>query len=295
MQQVRSWAQTLAGAAEASILQPVLQEEGCKILSAFGLCKDHKAKFIDCLHQSLWGNRERINQVSAEMETAISALDGNANATQEDLRLLSADARTNFERIQGKMSQMLNWQRELLHWKNDCHRGSLAHSIGTILESAPGTNYMTSVVNEVTAFRMSLLTYERHLADALENLIYGRMPVSMIPPQDFVTMLESITKKGLHEAIPGEFLMAYYSHESVTAVRATEHGLHIGLNISPHPLTYGVLSAFREVATLRPKKVRSQGHATNWKRTAYSWLDRAEGTRKRKTGKLLASAKESEN
>ena len=93
--QAQSWAITLAGAAVASISQPVPQKEGCKILSVFGQCKEHKAKVIESLHQSLGENRGRFNLLSAETETVIFALDGKADATQENLRLLNADAQTN--------------------------------------------------------------------------------------------------------------------------------------------------------------------------------------------------------
>ena len=40
--QPRFWAPVVAGAAVATVLEPALREEGCKILSVFGLCKTIK-------------------------------------------------------------------------------------------------------------------------------------------------------------------------------------------------------------------------------------------------------------
>ena len=109
--QARSLASVLAGAPVASLFQPALQKEGCKTLSAFGVCKDHKAKMIENLHQSLRQNRRMVNQMSAETETAIVALNCKADATQENFQLLSADAQiktsmaTQTIRVEARLSQ----------------------------------------------------------------------------------------------------------------------------------------------------------------------------------------------
>ena len=79
-------------------------------------------------------NTERINQLLAELKSAFFALNGKADATEKNLRLLSADVQTNIERIPGELSQMLNWQRELIQWKNEFHSGAFAHSFRTTLE-----------------------------------------------------------------------------------------------------------------------------------------------------------------
>ena len=105
--QARSRTPSSVGAAVATILKPVLEDVGRKILSVFGLCKDHEANIIESLHQSLRESKERINQLCAETQTAIFALNGKADATQKNLRQLSADVQTNCKRIQGKISQML--------------------------------------------------------------------------------------------------------------------------------------------------------------------------------------------
>ena len=49
-------------------------------------------------------------------------------------------------------------QGKLVQWKNHHHMGGFAHSFRTILEWANGTNFTTSVVIEVSAYRKSLLT-----------------------------------------------------------------------------------------------------------------------------------------
>ena len=54
--QPRFWAPVVAGAAVATVSELALREEGCKILSVFGLCKDHKAKMIEDLHSALGAN-----------------------------------------------------------------------------------------------------------------------------------------------------------------------------------------------------------------------------------------------
>ena len=87
---------------------------------------------------------------------------------------------------------------------------------------------------------MGLLTYEREMSDALEVLIHGRLPVSMVPPDDLATILNQIEKNKLREAIPREFLMSYYSFELVNSVHATGRGLHIKWRVPLHPLTDGL-------------------------------------------------------
>ena len=125
------------------------------------------------------------------------------------------------------MSRMLDWQRELEKWKNDYQKEGFAHSFRTVLEWANGTNYLTGLINEVSSYRMSLLTNEREMSDALEVLLHGRLPVSMVPPDDPATILNQIDKNKLREAIPREFLMSYYSFELVNSVHSTGQGLHI--------------------------------------------------------------------
>ena len=87
---------------------------------------------------------------------------------------------------------MLDWQRELVKWKSDCQKGEFAHSFRTDLERAKGTNYLTGLINEVSSYRMGLLTYEREMSDALNVLTHGRLPVSMVAPDDLATILNQI-------------------------------------------------------------------------------------------------------
>ena len=99
---------------------------------------------------------------------------------------------------------------------------------------------------------MGLLIYERELSDALEVLIHGRLPVSMAQPDDLATMLNQIEKNKLRQAIPREFLMSYYSFELVNSVHATGRGLHIKWSMPLHPVTDGLHSTYKAIATLRP-------------------------------------------
>ena len=92
--QPRFWAPVVAGAAVATVLEPALREEACKILSVFGLCKDHKAKMIEELHPAL-GETSR---------DAIFAFESRVEATKENLRLLSTESDTNFAQVRSEMS-----------------------------------------------------------------------------------------------------------------------------------------------------------------------------------------------
>ena len=265
--QPRFWAPVVAGAAVATVLEPALREEGCKILSVFGLCKDHKAKMIEELHSALGANKEKLKQLSENSQDAIFALESRVEATKENLRLLSTESDTNFAQIRSEMSRMLDWQRELVKWKNDCQKGGFAHSFRTVLEWANGTNYLTGLINEVSSYRMGLLTYEREMSDALEVLIHGRLPVSMVPPDDLATILNQIEKNKLREAIPREFLMSYYSFELVNSVHATGRGLHIEWRMPLHPLTDGLHATYRAIATLRPIENTTTGSRFKLKKT----------------------------
>ena len=265
--QPKFWAPVVAGAAVATVLEPALREEGCKILSVFGLCKDHKAKMIEELHSALGANKENLKQLSEISRDAIFALESRVEATKENLRLLSTESDTNFAQIRSEMSRMLDWQRELVKWKNDCQKGGFAHSFRTVLEWANGTNYLTGLINEVSSYRMGLLTYEREMSDALEVLIHGRLPVSMVPPDDLATILNQIEKNKLREAIPREFLMSYYSFELVNSVHATGRGLHIEWRVPLHPLTDGLHATYRAIATLRPIENTTTGSRFKLKKT----------------------------
>ena len=265
--QPRFWAPVVAGAAVATVLEPALREEGCKILSVFGLCKDHKAKMIEELHSALGANKEKLKQLSENSQDAIFALESRVEATKENLRLLSTESDTNFAQIRSEMSRMLDWQRELVKWKNDCQKGGFAHSFRTVLEWANGTNHLTGLINEVSSYRMGLLTYEREMSDALEVLIHGRLPVSMVPPDDLATILNQIEKNKLREAIPREFLMSYYSFELVNSVHATGRGLHIEWRVLLHPLTDGLHATYRAIATLRPIENTTTGSRFKLKKT----------------------------
>ncbi|MEL7079764.1 MAG: hypothetical protein AAGM46_28500, partial [Cyanobacteria bacterium J06582_2] len=100
--QPRFWAPVIAGAAVATVLEPALKEEGCKILSVFGLCKDHKAKMIEELHSALGTNREKLKQLSENSQDAIFALESSVEATNKNLRLLSTESDTNFAQIRNE-------------------------------------------------------------------------------------------------------------------------------------------------------------------------------------------------
>ena len=265
--QPRFWAPVIAGAAVATVLEPALKEEGCKILSVFGLCKDHKAKMIEKLHSDLGAHKEKLRQLSENSQDAIFSLESRVGATKQNLRLLSTESDTNFAQIRNEMSRMLDWQRELVKWKNDCQKGGFAHSFRTVLEWANGTNYLTGLINEVGSYRMGLLTYERELSDALEVLIHGRLPVSMVPPNDLAAILNRMEKNKLQEAIPREFLMSYYSFELVNAVHATDRGLHIEWRVPLHPLTDGLHAAYRAISTLRPIENTTTGSRLKLKKT----------------------------
>ena len=82
---------------------------------------------------------------------------------------------------------------------------NFTHSFRTVLEWANGTNYLTGLINEVSLYRMGLLTYERELSDALDVLIHGRLPMSINPPDNLASILNQIEKNKLREAIPREF------------------------------------------------------------------------------------------
>ena len=81
--QAVSWATLLVGAADALILQLVLQEDGCKILSVFGLCKDHKPKTTENVHFSLRINR-MDQSTSSRDRYYYFALNDKTDATQEN-------------------------------------------------------------------------------------------------------------------------------------------------------------------------------------------------------------------
>ena len=160
-----------------------------------GFVDDLGQVLVEELHSALGANKEKLKQLSENSQDAIFALESRIKATKENLRLLSTESDTNFAQIRSKMSRMLDWQRELVKWKNDCRKGGFAHSFRTVLEWANGTNYLTGLINEVSSYRMGLLTYEREMSDALEVLIHGRLPVSMVPPDDLAKILNQIEKK----------------------------------------------------------------------------------------------------
>ena len=114
---------------------------------------------------------------------------------------------------------------------------------------------------------MGLLTYEREMSDALEVLIHGQLPVSMVPPDDLTTILNPIEKNKLREAITREFLMSYYSFELVNSVHATERFLHIEWRVPLHPLTDGLHATYRAIATLWPIENTTTGSRFNLKKT----------------------------
>ena len=72
----------VAGAAVATEMEPALREEGCKILSVFSLCKDHKAKTKEELHSALGSNKEKLRQLSENSQDAIFALESRIEATE---------------------------------------------------------------------------------------------------------------------------------------------------------------------------------------------------------------------
>ena len=82
------WAPVVAGAAVATVLEPAIREEGCKILSVFGLCKDHKVKMIEELHSALGANKEKPRQLSENSQDVIFPLESRVEATKENIRLL---------------------------------------------------------------------------------------------------------------------------------------------------------------------------------------------------------------
>ena len=142
-----------------------------------------------------------------------------------------------------------------------------AHSFRTVLEWADGTNYLTGLINEVSSYRMGLLTYERETSDAPEVLIHERLLVSIVAPDDLATIINQIKKKKLREAKPREFLMSYYSFELVNSVHATERSHHIEWSVPLHPLTDGLHATYRAIATHRPIENTTTGSRFNLKKT----------------------------
>ena len=107
LRQGRPRAPILAGSAVALILQLVLHQEFCKNLSVFGLCKGHRSKKVENLYQLLRKNREGTNQLSAEIKTATFALNGEADATQENLRLLVLIPKQTFQEYKANFVKCL--------------------------------------------------------------------------------------------------------------------------------------------------------------------------------------------
>ena len=101
--QPRFWAPVVAGAAVATVWEPALREEGCKILSVFGLCEDHKAKMIGELHSALGATREKLS-CSENSCFCYFCTRTQSRSNEKNLRLLNSESDTNFAQIRGEMS-----------------------------------------------------------------------------------------------------------------------------------------------------------------------------------------------
>ena len=99
------------------------------------------------------------------------------------------------------------------------------------------------IVNEINQRRISLSNMASLLQEAKSSLVYGYLPISLIPRATLKKILDSYHVTGLNEAIPRKFIAAYYSFEIVRDAYVTNDGLHMLLEI---PMYAGHLFQIRK-------------------------------------------------
>ena len=259
----RRWVGTLAAAAlggELSriFLRPVTDEISCFLVSMvpFGsLCRSEQQKLIEKLARQVKNLQDEVERLKEDDLDAL-LVRPNKNLGNWRSPSLGSEVTANYELLNITMKELIN-EIETIYTQSLCSfrqrdkwlRQGFRY---TLILNNVTSNYRR-IAAELEQRRISLATLSSLLHDAMSSLVHGYIPISLLPPEVFVKILDKVDKGVSTEAIPRSHVAAYYTFELVKDAYVSENGLHILIEI-PLYVSNGLHRVFRATAIPQPIK-----------------------------------------
>lgn len=237
----------------AVILIPELKKGFCSMMSFFGLCDEG----LDQIAKHLQWLDGVVRTVTTETGEKIHLLGHSLNNTDGRLSVIAKDSNANFRLLRGALQHLLGATDDYRHYErySACrtYKNNLLYvnslRFGAVL--ANHSRLMTSIGEELIAFKTGLHNFGYILDDALGSLTRGFIPSSLIPPEVLRKVIGATHVEGMQEAIPRSELSSYYGFELVESVAITNVSVNVRINIPMHHMS-GLYDVYRAIAIPQP-------------------------------------------
>ena len=252
----------MIGASTAVVLAPVLKKGFCHYLSFFGFCGGHHN--LAHVNQEVRRLNSSVKTIEMGSQERFHLVIHSLNQTSDRLSTLAHDANENFRKLKLALEDYATTTQGVPIQHCWTYRDHAVYA-SSIIWAASITNFTTLIQSwksEMVAYKVGLYNFGNVLDDALNSLANGRLPATLVQPEQLLKMLEGLQLRDVHESIPRKDFLTYYNFELVSATVLTENGLNIQLNIPVHH-TDGYHDVYRAIAV--PQPIDDRPTATRYK------------------------------
>ena len=184
---------------------------------------------------------------------------------------LGSELVANYELLNITMKRMIN-EIETIYTQSLCsfrQRDKLLRQRFryTLIMNNVTSNYRR-IVAELDQRRISLATLKSLLIDAMSSLGHSYIPIFLLPPENFVKILDEVDKGVFTEAIPRLHLAAYYTFELVKDAYVSENTLYLLIEV-PLYATNGFIEFLELLRFLNQLKVLKGLLSTKWRKHTF--------------------------
>ena len=240
---------------------------GSRIAGVLGPCDTELQ--VDRNTDKLQEAIQRLHEHEMQWVKVTETLNEKFNLVAEEL----SDIRETQKQIHQEQVKFWNATQDTLNGLTDsvktmvvCTEYLFTRSQINLLRSTITTRIQT-ILSAIQSYRVALWSYKATLLDALPNMARGYLPMSLVPRDPLIQILEEINTEQAHGtqhmtlALALDNLLRYYETPLIRRVESTEHGMLITIAI---PLTTRaeVMDVFEAIPL--PMPTDDNATATQW-------------------------------